>query len=127
MNEPVNILYVEDNEGDVELMQMSIERYLSSSNIVLDVAETVEEAKEIFNQDKHAIALIDWNLPDGDGVDVLQFIRTRNENLPVFLLSGVITENHITDTEKYKPTACLQKGYDKKFFAQLEQCLAAVD
>lgn len=127
MNEPISILYVEDNEGDVELMQMSIERYLSSWNIVLDVAETVEEAKEIFNQDKHAIALIDWNLPDGYGVEVLQFIRAWNENMPVFLLSGVITEDHITETEKYKPTACLQKDYDKSFFSQLEQCLTSVD
>tara|TARA_R110000744_G_scaffold291662_1_gene402261 strand:+ start:1079 stop:1456 length:378 start_codon:yes stop_codon:yes gene_type:complete len=119
MSKPVNILYVEDNEGDVELMSMSIERYCSTLNIVLDVAETVEEAKEKFQHDKHLIALIDWNLPDGEGIDVLKFIRESETEMPVFLLSGVITPEHIIAAEKYNPTACLAKDYSKAFFQQL--------
>lgn len=90
MNEFVNILYVEGNEGDVKLMTMSIDSYFSTLNIVLDVAETVEEAKEIFQPDKHVIALIYWNLPDGEAIDVLAFIRETQDDLPIFLLSGVI-------------------------------------
>ena len=109
MTESVNILYVEDNEGDVELMTMSIDRYCPTLNIVLDVAETIEEAKEIFHPDKHVIALIDWNLPDGEGIDVLAFIRETQADLPVFLLSGVITPEHIAAAAKYNPTACLEK------------------
>lgn len=124
MSETINILYVEDNEGDVELMKMSIERYFPSLNIVLDVAETVEEAKEKFDNNKHTMALIDWNLPDGEGVNVLQFIRKVNTSLPVFMLSGVITESQITETEKYEPTACIEKGHDKKIIAQLELYLS---
>jgi DNA-binding response OmpR family regulator len=120
MSEAINILYVEDNEGDVELMRMSIERYFPTLDVVLDVAETVEEAKEIFDHNKHGIALIDWNLPDGEGVDVLQFIREVNADLPVVMLSGVINESNITETEKYEPTACIEKGHDKKIIAQLE-------
>ena len=127
MSEPINILYVEDNEGDVELMRMSIDRYCASLNIVLDVAETVAEAKAIFAHDKHVIALIDWNLPDGEGIDVLKFIREMHENLPVFLLSGVITEDNIKLTEKYKPTACLEKDYGKAFFSALEKCILSMD
>lgn len=126
MNETIYILYVEDNEGDVELMKMSMERYFASLNIMLDVAETVEEAKEIFDQNKHTMALIDWNLPDGEGAEVLQFIRTINESLPVFMLSGVITERNLAETEKFKPTACIEKGHDKKIMAQLEQYLTAI-
>ena len=120
MNE-LNILYVEDNEGDVELMSMSVERYCSSLNIVLDVAETVEEAKEKFQTDKHVIALIDWNLPDGEGIDVLKFIRTSQQAMPIFLLSGVITPEHIAAAAEYNPTACLAKDYSKAFFEQLSE------
>lgn len=121
MGETINILYVEDNEGDVELMRMSIERYFPSLNVVVDIAETVEEAKEIYDDNKHGIALIDWNLPDGEGVDVLQFIREVNAELPVVLLSGVISESNITQIEKYAPIACIEKGHDKKVIAQLER------
>ena len=59
MSESINILYVEDNEGDVELMRMSLDRYCASLNIVLDVVETVAEAKVIFQHGKHVIVLID--------------------------------------------------------------------
>ena len=127
MSESINILYVEDNEGDVELMRMSLDRYCASLNIVLDVVETVAEAKVIFQHGKHVIALIDWNLPDGEGIDVLKFIREKHEELPVFLLSGVITADHIKATEKYKPTACLEKDYGKPFFSALEKCILSIN
>ena len=127
MNEAINILYVEDNEGDVELMRMSIDRYCASLNIVLDVAETVEEAREKFQYNKHVIALVDWNLPDGEGIDVLKFIREIHQDLPVFLLSGVITEDNIKLTEKYNPTACLEKDYGKPFFSALEKCILSIN
>ena len=127
MNEAVNILYVEDNEGDVELMTMSIERYCPTLNIVLEVAETVAEAKEIFQLDKHVIALIDWNLPDGEGIDVLKFIRVTQNEMPIFMLSGVITPDHIKATAEYTPTACLEKNYSKAFFEQLEKYILAAN
>lgn len=125
MNEEVHILYVEDNEGDVELMTMSIERYCPTLNIVLEVAETVAVAKETFQHDKHVIALIDWNLPDGEGIEVLKFIRETQSEMPIFMLSGVITPDHIKATAEYNPTACLEKNYSKLFFAQIEQCILA--
>jgi len=127
MNKFVNVLYVEDNEGDVELMRMSIDRYCPTLNIVLDVAETVEEAKEIFHPDRHVIALIDWNLPDGEGIDVLAFIRETQDALPIFLLSGVITPEQIAAAAKYNPTACLDKDYSKAFFAAIETCVLSIN
>ena len=111
----LHILYVEDNEADVELLKMSVERYCSSLNIVFTVAETVEEAKEYFDVNKHVMALIDWNLPDGEGVDVLKFIREKSVDLPVFLLSGVLTPQHLKAAEQFHTTECLEKDYGKAF------------
>lgn len=124
MSDVVNVLYVEDNEGDVELLKMSIERYCSSLNIVLDVAETVSEAKALFKPEKHILALIDWNLPDGEGIDVLQFIRNTQQRLPIFMLSGVVTPEHVEDAEKFNPTQILEKDYDKSFIQKIETCIS---
>jgi response regulator of citrate/malate metabolism len=115
MIDELNILYVEDCESDVELLKMSIERYCSSLNIVFTIAETVEEAKEFFDINKHVMALVDWNLPDGEGIDIVKFIRDINEKLPVFLLSGVITSDHIKTAERYNATGCFEKDYGKSF------------
>jgi CheY-like chemotaxis protein len=121
----LNILYVEDNEADVELLKMSIERYCSSLNIVFTIAETVEEAKEYFDVNKHVMALIDWNLPDGEGVDVLKFIREKNAHIPVFLLSGVLTSQHLKEAEQFNPTDCLEKDYDKAFIDNIHRNIKA--
>jgi two-component system response regulator PilR (NtrC family) len=127
MSELVNVLYVEDNEGDVEIFRMSLERYCPTLNIVLDIAETVEEAKKIYQQGKYVIALIDCNLPDGEGIDVIKFIREKQADLPIFLLSGVITLEHIEAAETYNPIACLEKDYGKPFFQQIEKCILSAN
>jgi response regulator of citrate/malate metabolism len=115
MIDEVNILYVEDCESDVELLKMSIDRYCSSLNIVFTIAETVEEAKELFDINKHVMALVDCNLPDGEGIDIVKYIRERHEKFPVFLLSGIITTEHIKAAELYNATGCFEKDYNKSF------------
>jgi DNA-binding response OmpR family regulator len=119
MNNAIYLLYVEDNEGDVELLKMSIERHCPTHNIILEVAETVEEAKELFQFNKHRTALLDWNLPDGEGIEVAEFIRSSHDDFPIFFLSGVFTDTHLGVAEKYKPIACLEKDYNKGFIEQI--------
>jgi DNA-binding response OmpR family regulator len=127
MGNKIEILYVEDNEGDVELLAMSIERYCSTLNIVLTIAETVEEAKEKFDANKHVMALVDWNLPDGEGIGVVKFIREKHVDIPIFLLSGVITEEHRELAEKYNPTDCLEKDYGRAFIERIEKVFACTN
>ncbi len=115
MSNKLHILYVEDNEGDAELLNMCITRYNYSKEIVIEIAETVEEAKVLFSIDKHCAALIDWNLPDGDGIDVAHFIREISDNIPIFILSGSLTPEHLQQAEQCNPTACLEKNYNKDF------------
>lgn len=119
MKDKLTILYVEDNPGDVELLKMCIERYYGSKNVVLEIAETVEEAIEVFCSDKYDVVLTDWNLPDGEGIDVVQFIRNKQEDLPIFLLSGGLTDNLINMVKEYNHICCLEKDYSKIFIEKV--------
>ena len=123
MSEMLSVLYVEDNESEVDILLMSLERHGFGSTLILDVAETVEEAKEIFDVDKHMAALIDWNLPDGEGPDVAQFIREKHHTMPIVFLSAAITDEHLRIAEKYTPKACLEKNYSKAFIEKISQLL----
>ncbi|WP_085300652.1 response regulator [Cognaticolwellia mytili] len=123
MSEAYYLLYVEDNEGDVELLQMCIERYCPAQDIILDVAETIEEGKKSFKFDKHIAALIDWNLPDGEGTEMVEFIQAKAINIPIFLLSGVFTPRHLRIAEEFNFTTCIEKDYNKHFIEQILQKL----
>jgi len=126
MSDALSVLYVEDNESEVELLSLCIERYGLGSHLIFDVAETVEEAKEIFDIGKHMAALIDWNLPDGEGADVAQFIREKHGTLPIIFLSAAMTYDHLYKTEKYKPNACLEKDYSKAFIEKISQIITPI-
>lgn len=123
MNKAVHVLYVEDNEGDVELLKMCIERSSSTFAIELDVAETIEEAKSIFNSEKHVAAIVDWNLPDGEGTELIQFMRAMNSSFPVILVSGIITEAHKHSVNEFSPISCLSKDYSSNFIDELSNII----
>lgn len=115
MVDAIRILYVEDNEIDTELLKMCVNRYKFTQPISFDIAETVEEAKEMYNTNIHSAALVDWNLPDGEGIEVVQFIRSINNEVPVFILSGALTQKHQQKAEQSNATAYLEKNYNKNF------------
>lgn len=121
MTKALHILYIEDNNADVELLTMALERYAHSTNIILDVTETVEEAKILFNAERHIIALIDCNLPDGEGSEVVQFIKDKCNSFPILLLSGMLTVKHLSLEKQYDNLVCLDKNYNKAFIDKVIQ------
>jgi len=123
-NDTVNIFYVEDNPGEVELISLYLERYKFTPKLMLHIVETVEEANESFNSDQYALALIDWNLPDGTGADVAEYIREQNDEFPIIFLSGEVTKDLISQVEIYQPQAFLEKDYSKKFIENIYAILA---
>lgn len=48
------------------------------SSVSVDVASTLGEAKDYVSKSIYAIALVDLNLPDGSGVDLIRHLRTLN-------------------------------------------------
>lgn len=120
----VNIFYVEDNPGEVELISLYLKRYKFKPQLLLHIAETVDEAIESFHADKYAMALIDWNLPDGVGSDVAEHIRKENDSFPILFLSGTVTQDLINKSEAYKPLAFLEKDYSKNFIKEIYTALA---
>jgi DNA-binding response OmpR family regulator len=124
MSDVINILYVEDNDGDVELFKMSLERYNTAPELILDVATSVTQAKDIFSVDKHHAALIDWNLLDGEGVEVAEFIRSIDSTFPIVFLSGVLTDVQLEAAAPYNPRACLEKDYDEAFVIKVSSVIS---
>jgi DNA-binding NtrC family response regulator len=51
-------------------------------------ARDVTSAKELCRSSRGALAIIDYNLPDGNGLDLLQAIKERTPSLPVVMLTG---------------------------------------
>jgi len=80
----MNLLLVED---DVLLAQ-HIAKLLSKEKYRCDVAQNTAQARELYDKNSYQLILMDWNLPDGTGIDLIREIRGYNDNVSVLMLSG---------------------------------------
>ena len=85
--DPLSILLVEDNPGDVELVR----EYLSSTQLgphELRVAGTLGEACDQLRQARPDVVFLDLRLPDAAGPDVVSRVRSAAGDVPIVVLTG---------------------------------------
>ncbi|PRP65830.1 response regulator [Nonlabens agnitus] len=82
------ILIVEDNKGDLLLIQEYLDEYFISSNLVS--AKTFAEAKNLLQSPSNAfdIILLDLSLPDLDGMSLLDQMVPLSGDAPIVILTG---------------------------------------
>jgi signal transduction histidine kinase len=92
--EGTRVLLVEDHEVAREMTTQLLE----SEGAVVDTAANGREAIRHLSSGRHQVLLLDLNLPDFDGIEVLQNLRkTRPESLRVVLVvSGDVRPERIT-------------------------------
>lgn len=78
------ILLVED---DLMFIQL-ISNFLQRNNYTVEVKNTVNEANRALGQDEFDFVLLDYRLPDGNGLEVLDTIRKANLKLPVVVMTS---------------------------------------
>lgn len=74
-----------DDETDIrELLVMTLERM----GIEAYSANGVEEAKALLNQRSYALCLTDMQMPDGSGLDLVNYIGEHHAGLPVAVITA---------------------------------------
>ena len=119
IGKPVEILLVEDNEGDVGLIEEVFEEAKIRNNI--HVAEDGEEAilflhgeGKFSGSPRPDIILLDLNLPKKDGREVLKEIKEDNnlKNIPVVILTTSNAEKDILRAYDLHANAYITKPLD---------------
>ncbi len=79
----IEIYYMEDDEN----IAMAVKEYLSQKGYAVSTFGTLESGKKALEHHIPSIALIDWNMPDGEGDSFCKWIRARWNELPVIFLT----------------------------------------
>ena len=98
------VFYVEDNLANLRLMERI---FATLDNLELASAAGVSEAKEKLESLNPSLLLIDIDLPDGNGIDLLKQLREKShlENVLAFAISANATKHDIDSG--------LEGGFDK--------------
>lgn len=93
MPEPINVLLlVEDDENDVIITRRKISRSSIQVNELL-VTTTLEETRSLISNKKVDVILLDLNLPDSQGLNSLEQVRSFYPGIIIVLTS--IDDEHV--------------------------------
>ena len=79
----IEIYYAEDDT----VIGNSVKKYLEQENCKVAVFETISDIKKALIRHLPTIALLDWNMPDGQGSELCLWIRDRWKDLPIIYLT----------------------------------------
>ncbi|WP_247002706.1 response regulator [Halosolutus gelatinilyticus] len=130
-DEPLDVLVVEDNRGDVRLIKTGLDE--SSVERSLTVVSDGEAALDYLYQrngyESEAypdLVLLDLNVPKKSGRDVLERMNETEElrSVPVVVLTGSRADNHVQETYQLGADGYFVKPVDPHEFISLVEAVA---
>jgi two-component system response regulator PilR (NtrC family) len=79
-----DVLVVDDEEDIRELLELSLLRM----GLGADTVGTLAEARELVKSTRYRLCLTDMRLPDGDGLELVEYIQRHQSSLPVALITA---------------------------------------
>jgi len=105
--ERIKILLVEDNVETAALL----DEFLSACNFVVDVVHTATEGTAYIKNSIYDLVLLDLNLPDFNGIELLKSIKNRI-SLPIIIMSADSDTQSKVRTFKYGASDYMVKPID---------------
>lgn len=78
-----DLYYIEDDQN----IALTVKEYLEPRNFKVTICATLSEAKRRLEEKVPACILLDWNMPDGRGDRLCQWIRSKWKELPILFLT----------------------------------------
>lgn len=73
---------------DEPLLRESLERHLAQEGFTTDMAARKASAQQLITSGEYDLMLLDLSLPDGDGLDLLQTLKTTGADTATIILSA---------------------------------------
>lgn len=118
-----HVLYVEDNPLNVEVMRGILDQ---RPGLELEVATTAAAGVQALNERIPALLLLDWQLPDGDGLTLLRHLRELGGTPPpVIVVSANAQPEQIALVQAAGAQHYLTKPLDvRELLALVDELLA---
>lgn len=79
----MDIYYVEDDES----ISRTVKEFLGRQGYQVLILSTIAKAKQALTAACPTLVLVDWNMPDGSGSSLCQWIRSNRKEVPIIFLT----------------------------------------
>lgn len=80
----MRLLLIEDEP----YLASSLKKYLNNDGFIVDSTSTIRESQKALMSEMYDIVLLDLNLPDGDGLNLLEEIRSEYPRTAVIIITA---------------------------------------
>lgn len=87
----LQILHVDDDSDDLEITKLRLSRL--RRDLKIEWAKSAEEAMERLNTEEYHCVICDYQIPEMDGLQILNSLRKSGNNIPFILLSNQTKED----------------------------------
>jgi PAS domain S-box-containing protein len=108
MGRPLRVLIIEDSEDDTQLLLRELRR--DGYEVESERVETAEAMQSALTQKNWDLILSDYSLPGFGGLQALEVLKARGQDLPFILISGTIGEETAVSALKAGANDFLIKG-----------------
>jgi signal transduction histidine kinase/FixJ family two-component response regulator len=115
MSAGVRILYIEDDPGLSRLVRQKLE----AEGYQVETCPTGREGLAAFDEAVHDLVIIDYLLPDCNGLQVLETIVAHGTGVPVIIATGAGSEEIAVRAMKMGAADYINKETNDKFFRLL--------
>ncbi|MDK2979530.1 MAG: hypothetical protein PWP52_2244 [Bacteroidales bacterium] len=89
----MKLLIVEDNFQLAD----DLSRFLTENGFIVEIADTLEKAKEKVELYHYELIILDIGLPDGSGLDIIKLLKNKNSDSGILIVTA---KNAIEDKVK---------------------------
>ncbi|HMD81428.1 MAG TPA: response regulator, partial [Anaerolineales bacterium] len=110
MTYKIRVLYAEDNPFDAELIQSKFRRKAPHFDLI--IVPNGKECLQKLQSSRFDVVLVDHQLPDMDGLRLIDEIRKINLNIPIVLFTGAGDETIVVAALKRGASDYIRKSFD---------------
>jgi two-component system cell cycle sensor histidine kinase/response regulator CckA len=103
----VRVLHVEDNPADAELVRRNLRQDGIEAEMILVDSRT--DFERVFSSERVDVVISDYNMPQWDGLEALDLVRSRDPELPFIFVSGNLGEERAIEAIKRGATDYILK------------------
>src|SRR5712691_1330814 len=119
---PIQVLFVEDSEVDVELALRSLEQ--GGFQVSWERVDREEDLKRALGSSKPQAILSDFSMPRFDGIEALRLVKELAPGIPFIFLSGTIGEERAIEAIRLGATDYVLKNNMRRLGTVVRRALS---
>ncbi|WP_309497873.1 response regulator transcription factor [Sulfurovum sp.] len=104
----MRLLLLEDNH----ILSETLHLFLSKEGYEVDVALSIKEAEDLTFENKYDLYLLDINLPQGSGLDLLGSLRYAEDTTPTIFITALTDMGSMAEGFKLGAIDYIKKPFD---------------